>query len=159
MKVQTVPATELQEEHVAAWSTLQFAAGGVDSPFFCPEFTQAVAAVRDDVEVAILEDNHETIGFFPFQRGVNNDGRPVGGRLSDFQGIVLKSAVDLDPMWLLRGCHLTAWHFDHLVAMQPAFAPFSWTSENSRLSTFPSVMTLTLPSDWRGRSRRCHAGP
>ena len=39
----------------------------LDNPFFRPEFTQAVAAVRDDVEVAVLEIQQQPVGFFPYQ--------------------------------------------------------------------------------------------
>jgi CelD/BcsL family acetyltransferase involved in cellulose biosynthesis len=34
----------------------------------------------------------------------------------------------IDPVELVRGCGLSAWHFDHLLAAQDAFAPFHWTA-------------------------------
>ena len=55
---------------------------------FGPEFTQAVAAVRGDVEVGVLEERGEPVGFFPFQRSRRNVARPVGGKMSDFQGLI-----------------------------------------------------------------------
>lgn len=126
MKVTTIRARDLSAEHAAAWSNIQEADRSLDSPFFCPEFTQTVAAVRDDVEVAILEEGGTPVGFFPFQRSPSNVGRPVGGRLSDFQGIVGTPGVSCDPQLLIRGCRLRAWYFDHLLQSQTDFAPFQW---------------------------------
>jgi CelD/BcsL family acetyltransferase involved in cellulose biosynthesis len=131
MKVTTIPAKDLSTDLVAAWTDIQSADPSLDSPFFRPEFTQAVAAVRDDVEVAVLEDADRYVGFFPFQRSRANVGRPVGGRLSDFQGVVTRTGIGLDPAQLLRQCRLTGWYFDHLIASQTAFSPFHWTRDCS----------------------------
>jgi CelD/BcsL family acetyltransferase involved in cellulose biosynthesis len=127
MKVTTIPADDLSEELVAAWKHLQTADRSVDSPFFRPEFTQAVAAVRHSVEVAVLEHEGQYVGFFPYQRSRGDVGRPVGGRLSDFQGIVMRPGIQLDPMQLVRHCRLSVWHFDHLIAAHTAFVPFHWS--------------------------------
>ena len=79
-----------------AWSQIQRDNEELASPYFRPEFTQAVASVRGDVEVAVLEDHGEIVGFFPYQRGRGGVARPVGGRLSDFQGVVARKGVALD---------------------------------------------------------------
>jgi CelD/BcsL family acetyltransferase involved in cellulose biosynthesis len=65
MKIDIIPATEFSRDHIAAWRALQQADPALDSPLFHPEFTRAVAAVRDDVEVAVLEEAGEFVGFFP----------------------------------------------------------------------------------------------
>ena len=79
MNIRLIPAEQLTPEHVAAWADIQRAEAALDSPYFRPEFTQAVAAVRGDVEVGVLEEGGEPVGFFPFQRGRGNVARPVGG--------------------------------------------------------------------------------
>ena len=112
MKVSVVSAVQLSEPLLLAWLDIQGADPELDSPYFCPEFTQAVAAVRDDVEVAVLEEHGEIVGFFPYQRSRGGVGRPVGGRLSDFQGVVIRPGVGWNPVQLLKGCRLKAWHFD-----------------------------------------------
>jgi CelD/BcsL family acetyltransferase involved in cellulose biosynthesis len=131
MQVTTIPAKELSTDLVAAWTDIQSAEPSLNSPFFRPEFTQAVAAVRDNVEIAVLEEAGRCVGFFPFERSRGNVGRPVGGRLSDFQGVVLESGVQLDPTQLMRQCRLSAWYFDHLLTAQTAFSPFHWTRDCS----------------------------
>ena len=45
MKITVVRPSELQVEHMRLWSEIQRADPELVSPFFCPEFTQAVAAV------------------------------------------------------------------------------------------------------------------
>jgi CelD/BcsL family acetyltransferase involved in cellulose biosynthesis len=119
---------ELSAELVAAWAEIQESDPALASPYFRPEFTAAVAAVRDDVEVAVLEQAGERVGFFPFQRGAWNVGRPVGGRLSDYHGVVLRQGASVSAADLLRGCRLASWHFDHVPRTQATFAPFHETT-------------------------------
>lgn len=121
----------LTPAHLEAWSRWQRADASVDSPFFRPEYTRAVAAVRSDVEVAILEDNGEPVGFFPFQRGRWGAGKPVGGRMTDFQGIVARSGLVWNADELVRSCGLTAWDFDHLMACQQPFRSHHYGTEES----------------------------
>jgi CelD/BcsL family acetyltransferase involved in cellulose biosynthesis len=131
MRIQAIPAAELTADQLSLWSQFQRADAALDSPYFRPEFTQAVAAVRDDVEVGILEHGHEIVGFFPFQRGKGNVGLPVGGKMSDFQGLIAKQGVALDPHDILKGCRLSAWRFDHLVASQDTFRCCHWDVADS----------------------------
>lgn len=131
MKITAIPARELEAGHVAAWVALQSGDRTIDSPFFRPEFTQAVAEVRSDVEVAILEQDSSLVGFFPFQRGRGNVGRPVGAPFSDFHGLILRADHELDATDLIRDCGLSAWHFDHLLATQRAFHACHWRQVGS----------------------------
>jgi len=97
---------------------LQQANGALDSPHFCPEFVRLVAEERDQIEVAVLQDSAGPVGFFPYYRDRADVGRPVAGSFSDFQGIICSSALQWDPLELLRECDLSAWFFDHLLASQ-----------------------------------------
>lgn len=106
-----------------AWARVQEAEPSLASPFFRPEFTEIVAAVRDDVAVAVVR-RDDDVTFFPFQRGRLGRGRPVGGRLSDYQGLVARGNPDLDAKTLLRACGLHGWDFDAVVAAQRTFEPF-----------------------------------
>ena len=72
MKVEVILATDLQPVHLAAWNDILRQQPALDSPFFTPEFVQAVASARRDVEVALLHDHDRLAGFFAFQRaGLN----------------------------------------------------------------------------------------
>ena len=131
MNIRTITADRLTSEEIAAWSAIQRGSPMLSSPYFRPEFTQAVAAVRDDVEVAVLEDSGRPIGFFPFQRTPWNAGRPIAGRLSDYHALIAAEEVECDPVTLVRACGLSSWHFDHLVEIHKSFEPFAWSSAES----------------------------
>jgi CelD/BcsL family acetyltransferase involved in cellulose biosynthesis len=151
MKITTVAANELTPEHLHQWSELQRAVPTLESPYFRPEFTQAVAAVRPDVEVAILQEDGRTTGYFPFQRGRWGIGRPVGGRLSDFHGVVSRTGLTTDAAELIRGCRLRGWYFDHLLASQTAFERY-----HARLET---ALYVDLPQGFDFYyAQRCRAG-
>jgi CelD/BcsL family acetyltransferase involved in cellulose biosynthesis len=133
LAIRLVRADDLDSGLIAAWRRIQSCCG-LDSPYFWPEFTQAVAAVRSDVEIAVLEQAGEPVGFFPFQRGPLGIGKPVGGRLSDLHGVLALPDVEWDCVELLRRCRLTAWDFDHLPAAQQRLAPAA-----RRLSPAPFI--------------------
>lgn len=116
MNVRVVPAAGLASADLARWSELQRGNPLYRSPFFRPEFTLAVARVRD-VQVAVIDDS----GFLAFERR-GRRGRPVGRPFSDYHGTVHDGR--LDPRELLRACGLTTWSFDHLPAAMPGFAPY-----------------------------------
>ena len=121
MNVSVIPANRLSPNQLKAWSDLQRADGAVDSPFFCPEFTLATARVCDNVEVAVLTESDEPVGFFPFQRERRGVGRAVAWRMSDMHGVIARQGLDFSATQLVRECGLAAWHFDHLVASQRPF--------------------------------------
>src|SRR5262245_27366621 len=112
--IRVAKINELSSADWAAWTEIQESAGVYESPYFRPEFAQAVATVRDDAEVAVLASEGETVGFFPFQRGTLNLGKPIGGKLSDYHGPLVREGAQFDPLAMVRACRLAAWDFDHL---------------------------------------------
>ena len=66
----------LPADLVLPWVSLQQSFVQWQHPFLRPEFTAAVAAVRSDVEVAILHDGGRAVGFFPFTPPVSTWGGP-----------------------------------------------------------------------------------
>ncbi len=131
MKITSISANDLSEQHVAAWLALQRANPAIDNPSFHPEFTKVVAAVRDDVEVAVMSEDARYVGFLPFHRDARNIGRPVGSILSDFHGVVASEDARWEAMKLLQDCGLLAWHFDHLVATQKPFSEYHLALDDS----------------------------
>jgi len=123
-KVHVVQGACLSPRQLQAWDQIQQTVPGLESPYFRPEFTQQVAAVRDDVEVGILEEGNDICGFFPYQRGAWRVGYPVGGRLSDFQAVIALPHAVWDARELVQACGLRSWRFHHLLAAQQPFAPY-----------------------------------
>src|SRR5688572_30376462 len=97
LTVRVTTPTKLSSAELQAWTDFQRADPGLESPYFRPEFTSAVASVRTDVEVAILEEHGAPVGFLPYQRGALNIGKPVGGKLSDYQGVIANVGTDWTP--------------------------------------------------------------
>ena len=124
MKIRVIPARSLAPEHMKAWAELQGAYADLSSPFLCHDFTMAVAAVRDDVRVGILEEGGNAVGFFPHQRDRFGIGHPVGGCLNTLQGVIVQPGLEWDGLQLIRGCGLVTWTFSRLLASQTPLEPF-----------------------------------
>ena len=131
MKITCGAIEQLTADQLAAWSRFQSADPKLHSPYFRPEFAQAVETVRKDVEVAVLEVDGAPAGFWPFQRTRWNTAKPVGGRMSDFQGVVGQKGLRWNAEELIRGCGLAAWDFDHLLAWQQSFRANHWKTAPS----------------------------
>lgn len=114
-----VKPTDLSREDIAAWRSLAVSDRNLDSPFYQPEFTLAVAAVRDDVFVAVVRDGSGApVCFFPFQKKRGGGALPVGGKLNDFQGFVGELPQGVTPQSLFQSCGVSSWTFDHLIDSQ-----------------------------------------
>jgi CelD/BcsL family acetyltransferase involved in cellulose biosynthesis len=130
MRFEVVPAASLGATELGRWSDLQRAHPVYRSPFFRPEFTTAVARVRE-VRVAVVEDADSIVGFFAFEVGARRAGRPVSWPRGDYHGPVLEEGVELDPRELVRACGLATWAFDHLPAGLAEFTPYSFGRSRS----------------------------
>jgi CelD/BcsL family acetyltransferase involved in cellulose biosynthesis len=148
MKITVIRAGELNTEHLRLWAVLQDNEPALHSPYFCSQFTQAVAAVRDDVFVAVMEDAGRIVGFFPFQKGRLRMGRPVGGALSDFQSVIAPEDFKFDAEALVRKSGLCLWDFDHLIASQNTFVP------HHRATTSSPYIDLSKGYEEYARQRR-----
>jgi CelD/BcsL family acetyltransferase involved in cellulose biosynthesis len=125
---------ELDGGLTQAWQRLQSEADAFCSPFFSPQFTGLVGEARSDVRLLVIEDGTQPVGFFPYQRAAFGFGRPVGGSLSDYHGVVAHPECEWCVPDLLRAAGLTTWRFDHLVDPRGRFAPYVKT-----LATSPQI--------------------
>lgn len=132
MRIDVLKADQLTDAHRTAWAALQASVDAYRSPYFDPRFTRAVAAERDDVEVAVLSQGDEPVGFFPFQRSAGRTGKPVSGRMSDFHGVVVRPGIPVDLDELMRACGLKSIAFDHLITPHQPAACASWKTAASR---------------------------
>ncbi len=132
MTIRVVSAESLAVEERGRWSAIRRDDPSLASPFFSPTFTSIVAAARDDVRVAVIEDERQLLGFFPFQRGRLGAGRPVGSLLSDYHGAIVPADASWNAKELLRACGLKTWEFHRLVTSQAPFEPFHQVRHGSR---------------------------
>jgi CelD/BcsL family acetyltransferase involved in cellulose biosynthesis len=133
MKIELIQARELPPDLIARWDEIVGAAPELASPYFRPQFTQAVAALRPHVEVGVLREGNAVAGFFPFERA-GAAARPVGGKLSDYQGVIAAADVNWRVEEILQGCRLRAWEFTNLLASHQQLAPhFACVNQSRRL--------------------------
>ena len=131
MRAEVIRASELSREDIALWRDLQESNQSLRSAFFTPCFTQTIAAVRDDVRVARLRGGSETVGFFPFHACPRGVGRPVGLRLSDFHGVLMRDGSQWNARELVEICGLGSWHFRQVPKSQEPFSELSFASWSS----------------------------
>lgn len=122
MKISLVRGGELDASLIEAWRRMQEKDPDLASPYFCPEFTQAVSAVRDDVFVGVIEADGRIAGFFPFQRSRFGIGLPVGGKLSDFHGVICEPDFSWSAEELMKGCGLVSWRYHYVLSKQTPFS-------------------------------------
>jgi CelD/BcsL family acetyltransferase involved in cellulose biosynthesis len=154
MKVTVFPAQALPEELCARWAEVQEHNPSLSSPFFRPEFTQAVAHVRNDVFIAVIDDGD---AFFPFQRSSFGLARPVGSGVSDYHGLIARPDFKCDVADLMRACGLSRWSFDHVPADQTIFTPWAASVAGSpalNVSDGKPTGSSSLYSNHRRKLRR-----
>lgn len=120
MKAEIIRPDELTSEHVHRWRHLQTTNDALRSPFFSPEFTLAVGSARSDARVSVLTRDGKVCGFLPFHLYRSGIAKPIGGPISDYQGIV--TDAPLDSYEILKATGLNAYDFNHAPAAQPTLA-------------------------------------
>jgi CelD/BcsL family acetyltransferase involved in cellulose biosynthesis len=132
-RVKVIPGKALDSVSIERWRSLQQSNPDLQNPCFSPEFTQAVSAARNDVQIGIIEERGQIVAFFPFQRKAGGRSIPVGGIVSDYHGLICRPDFSRDPKELLIACRLISWDFDRLLATQNSFKPFHKLCEPSAL--------------------------
>ncbi|MGD0561247.1 MAG: GNAT family N-acetyltransferase [Streptosporangiaceae bacterium] len=124
MKAFPVRPQELGTTELTTWRSMQRQTQALANPFLTPEFALAVGEHRPGTRVAVLIEDQEVIGFFPFEKRRLNTAVPLCGWLSPCQGVIHSPAAEWDCQELLRECNISAWKFDNLIADQQSFKPF-----------------------------------
>ena len=143
---------ELDPGLIEAWSSIQEREPRFESPYFRPEFTQAVGSVRDDVRVVVIENHGRPVGFFPHQRAAWGRGSPVGGALSDYHGVIAAPQAEWSVVELMRAARLSVWAFDHLVDPAGRFAPY--VTSGAAASPQIDLASFAPPPDFARKARK-----
>ncbi|MEA1943557.1 MAG: GNAT family N-acetyltransferase [Pseudomonadota bacterium] len=113
MRARIVSIGDMTGELIAKWNAWAAPGGRLVSPYFRFEFTDAIARVREDVRIAILEDDDGVAGFFPFHAPRDGVIRPVGAPMSDYQGVIARPGARIDLPRLVRAAGGSAVVFDN----------------------------------------------
>ena len=128
MQVHVLRSDEVCDDLTVQWERLRTSNSVLASPFFAAEFMRAVAAVRKDVRVALIEVDGKPFGFLPFHRSPLKIARPLALGFSDFHGLVAAPDQDWSAAELFAQCDIRRFCFDHLVEGQRGFesVPIAW---------------------------------
>ncbi len=148
-KVELVRPNELSTEDLALWARWRSADADMASPYFSPDWSQAVAKVRDDIRVAVFfnSEGHKS-AFLPLQRPSRLVLQPAGGPLCDYQGAIGASGQMLDIQNLLKTTGASRYDYNNLLAKQASFARHAREIHVSR------VIDLTQGHDAYLQNRR-----
>jgi len=128
-----VDMDELGSGHIERWLELRASNPALDSPYFHPAFTAAVAATRPGVKVIVGEAADGAMSSFLPAQLDKRTCRPAGWPAIDFQGPICAPNVDFDITAALRRCRISSFAFDHLLDGLPGFAPWIFGREPSSL--------------------------
>lgn len=123
LDVETLHPRELAEADLRTWREMAAADPAFSSPLLGPDFANAVGAVREDARVAVIRRGGETLGFLPHHRRPGAMARAIGSPLSDYHGLVSRSAAGLRAPEVLRAAELTAFRYTGLVDPFGVFGP------------------------------------
>jgi CelD/BcsL family acetyltransferase involved in cellulose biosynthesis len=156
MRISLFSASQLPVDLFERWGHLQTINPSLRSPYFRPEFTQIVGAARDDAFVAVVDDGE---AFFPFhkERAGLGAGIPIGGKLSDYHGVVARPDYAWNAVELVRRAGLSGWEFDHAPASQVDLRRFALKEAESpciELSGWETAVSRKLRGDAENRRRK-----
>ena len=115
---------ELSENQQRIWQELTTRHRAFRSPFFAHEYHQLIARCEQHVQVGLIQQAGETVGFFPFELEKQHQARPVGSIFCDYQGVIAAPNLDWEVIPLLKACGLKYYAFDHQLANQPQWKPY-----------------------------------
>lgn len=126
LKSRVVPAAELTQSEIEIWDCLCKSHAHLETAFFSPHYTRAVAAVRPHVYVCVLLNGSDPVGFFPFQfasplHRLFGAAERVGEELTDHFGLIAGPDVRVDVPTLLKRSGLSHINFTHLDDSQLAY--------------------------------------
>jgi CelD/BcsL family acetyltransferase involved in cellulose biosynthesis len=93
--IETVDAADLDREARAAWTAFRNARPELASPYFDLRYALAACQVAPGAAVAVIRQDGEIAGFFPFQR---RGGliQPLGAPLTDYHGLIARPGAVID---------------------------------------------------------------
>lgn len=119
LTVKKTSIEKIEKYEADAWQVFQ---GQEDylNPFFSLSFARAVAESGKHVQVLVIKDCSEIVGFFPYHKKGNGifsflgEAERLGGDMSDYFGFVLKPGLIISPNEILSAVGLTRISFSHL---------------------------------------------
>jgi CelD/BcsL family acetyltransferase involved in cellulose biosynthesis len=129
MRIDVVAPPDLTPEDLAAWAEMQAADPSLANPFLSAHWPRACAEVdgpdRRSGRIAVVRDEAGQAQSFLSARLSKGAALPMGAPMSDYQALVARPGFAADPLALVRALETARFDFNHMLAEQAAFAPFS----------------------------------
>lgn len=119
---ETVDWPGLSAADRAAWLGFRRARPSLSSPYFSPDWCDAVHAARGDLQVVRISHGGAFQGLLPFHRGRLGAIRPAGGPLSDVHGFICGPSARIDPDGLVAALGARTFRFTGAPADDPALS-------------------------------------
>ena len=126
-----VEMNDLGSAHIERWLELRASTPALESPYFHPAFTAAVASTRPGVRVIVGETAEGSLASFLPVQFDRRTCRPAGWPAADFQGPICAPNVEFDITATLRGARIASYEFDHMLDWLPGFEPWIFGREPS----------------------------
>ena len=126
-----VEMNELGGAHIERWLELRASNPALDSPYFHPAFTAAVASTRQGVRVIVGETGDGSLASFLPVQFDKRTCHPAGWPAVDFQGPICAPGVNFDITAALRGGRIASYEFDHMLDGPPGLEPWIFGREPS----------------------------
>lgn len=118
-------AGDLSPTDAIAWTQLLLDGNPAPSPYLTPDYFHAVAKVRPTARVLIARAGGDPVLFFPHHlgglTGAFGLGHPIGGPVTDVQGVIARSGCRIDRQSLMRAAGICLLPMAHVPAADPVF--------------------------------------
>ncbi len=112
-KISIFIADELPASVFSAWQVLRNSNPRLYSPYFHPDYTKTIAALVDNVKIAVAEDESGIVAILPFQG--ERFARPVGAPMTDYHGLICRPECELTIGDMLKNSSVGVFHYSALV--------------------------------------------
>ncbi|HCY57176.1 MAG TPA: hypothetical protein DF715_17275 [Oceanicaulis sp.] len=166
LRCETIKVDALSRQDRKAWAEMALATG-LASPLLHPEFAEAVATTRNDVEIALFRDAKGVAAVFAYHRRPGGFARPIGSAFSDVHAILRREDVHARDEELLAMAGLSRARFTALFTPDKPPAEGLAPVGPSRAAVMRSTSQALLAElqaehpkrfkDFRRRLRKLHA--
>lgn len=143
---EVITACHLDPALRAAWAAMRTHDPVFASPYFAPEFTEAVASVTSSARLLVVHENGIPVAFLPFQRRPAGPCGPIGGHLNDIHGLIARKGFSADPAYLLEKSGMQMLSLRH--------APLGASALGARFGTGHAFYVIDLADGYGAYEKR-----
>jgi len=124
LDVQVTAPNQIETKLIDLWEKFRASSPTFASPFFHFDFIRAAQKIGRKVEVAIIRQDHQVVGFLPFEKKPQQIARPVACQMNDAHGILGRNFTSLEILEILKACGIKVFDFH------------SWFGSDEGIKTF-----------------------